>query len=711
MFGMGGPMGLLASGDLRRALSGVGESIASGAFAGASQLTSMQHKSGETNRYTKAHHQRVITEPPRSIRPSAFANLNKCTSYEYANLSSDGNIRLLRLMPPQVNLTNLVSNSEDIVVCQIEEVRLEDGLHYEALSYAWGVQPRDYPVLINQGPVYPEDNPRPCALFVSPSLHAALKRLRNPTKDRLLWIDQLSINQADSIEKKKQVMLMAEIYGKAQRTIVWLGEEDKDHNVLSEMVNLFASKPSSNQLNDLNIIRPLLDLRETSQITRGSWRRQALIRLLNRSWFSRAWVFQEAVKSPHVDILCGSLEMPLKVLMRLSQAAFHMEENEKGYAHSLTKSTTGFDMLYQIEHSRPNSCGQSGCERQEFKPGWLGLLLQVLQQVDATNNRDLIYAFLAFKGDVEIIPDYDAPVSLVWREAATSIIKSTGSLDIFAAVRGDHPPSEPVPSWTPDWSHCYPYARPICAPDFKSTFKACNGLLKANPDTADGRGCPHLWEDSLDSETLVVKGKIIGTVSWLSPPNFEGGYYRDGLVDFLGLSHHFGFLDRYLRLTGRYQVTNEQLMRTLLADGAFGHIQPLPDPPRDIIRICKEEQDIEAELRNAGHGRLSPQLERRKALLDRVRQWSLVAQQKKVFVCRKAAEEGAGALDLGLAPRAVKVGDVVVLLRGSKTPCLLRTLENGKWRVIGQCYLDGWMYGEIPEGRKMGNSEEKFDLI
>jgi hypothetical protein len=55
---------------------------------------------------------------------------------------------------------------------------------------------------------------------------------------------------------------------------------------------------------------------------------------------------------------------------------------------------------------------------------------------------------------------------------------------------------------------------------------------------------------------------------------------------------------------------------------------------------------------------------------------------------------------------------VVALLRGSKTPCLLRSLEDGTWRIIGQCYLRGWMFGEAPDGRTLGMGEdEKFVLV
>jgi hypothetical protein len=135
-------------------------------------------------------------------------------------------------------------------------------------------------------------------------------------------------------------------------------------------------------------------------------------------------------------------------------------------------------------------------------------------------------------------------------------------------------------------------------------------------------------------------------------------------------------------------------MRTMLADGAFGHNQPLAVSPQKIIQICNEEEEIEAELRKAGSVPLSGEIAQKKEILDRCRQWSLVVQQKRLFLCQRS--EG-GLLDLGLAPKVVKQGDLVCLLHGSKVPCILRRLDegDGRFRVIGQCYLDEWMYGII----------------
>jgi hypothetical protein len=208
----------------------------------ASALLYTPHSRGEINQYTKSHIQRVITKLPKTVCPSIFTAF-EYDKYRYTKIASDRDIRLLKLHPPGTGLPN--ATTDDFISCELEEVAFSDNPKYEAFSYAWGFSPRDYPVIVMPAMSQTE---KPCmatALLTNPSLYTALKLLRHPTQSRALWIDQLCINQDDNEEKSKQVVLMADIYKNAQQTLIWLGEEDGDKKVLSEMVELFASRPPS----------------------------------------------------------------------------------------------------------------------------------------------------------------------------------------------------------------------------------------------------------------------------------------------------------------------------------------------------------------------------------------------------------------------------------------------------------------------------------
>jgi hypothetical protein len=93
--------------------------------------------------------------------------------------------------------------------------------------------------------------------------------------------------------------------------------------------------------------------------------------------------------SSTITITCGSLWMPIEILRRISEAVFEIEDAHQGYAQSLTKTTTGFDTLYLIQRTKPRSCGDPRCEMGHHDPGFPGLLMQALQQLEASRHHSI----------------------------------------------------------------------------------------------------------------------------------------------------------------------------------------------------------------------------------------------------------------------------------------------------------------------------------
>jgi hypothetical protein len=175
--------------------------------------------------------------------------------YHYSPLPEPGSIRLLRLIPSDENAH---------IECQLFDYPLQElgeGTHlYEALSYAWGDSNNLRSIFVNEH-----------SLPITTNLHSALLCLRNRFIDRILWVDALCIHQNDNEEKGQQIRLMAEIYSKASRVIIWLGEAEKDSDLALEKIHLAADDPSANFLdNELS--------------------KQAIRTLLQRPWFKRIWV-------------------------------------------------------------------------------------------------------------------------------------------------------------------------------------------------------------------------------------------------------------------------------------------------------------------------------------------------------------------------------------------------------------------------------------
>jgi hypothetical protein len=125
--------------------------------------------------------------------------------YIHTPLSADGNeIRVLYLRP---------GSWHDEISCDLKVVSLDENPEFEALSYVWGDPEDTSPVRLDS-----------CALEVTKNLKAALRRLRKKECDRVIWIDQLCINQVDLEEKSKQVAFMPQIYKSCKEVFLWLGE-------------------------------------------------------------------------------------------------------------------------------------------------------------------------------------------------------------------------------------------------------------------------------------------------------------------------------------------------------------------------------------------------------------------------------------------------------------------------------------------------------
>jgi hypothetical protein len=79
---------------------------------------------------------------------------------------------------------------------------------------------------------------------VTRNLFVALSHLRNESRDRLLWIDALCINQQDIAERSSQISQMAFLFHRADSVIAWLGEGDADSHIvmtLSQHLRNFES--------------------------------------------------------------------------------------------------------------------------------------------------------------------------------------------------------------------------------------------------------------------------------------------------------------------------------------------------------------------------------------------------------------------------------------------------------------------------------------
>jgi hypothetical protein len=194
---------------------------------------------------------------------------------------SSRQFRLLRILP--------AGNLADDIRCEIFHSSLDDHPVYEALSYTWGDPDVTLPICVA--------NKR---YDVTTNLECALRYIRLPDCDRIIWIDALCINQRDPLEKNHQVGQMRQIYMSAVQVLVWLGEQGD-----SELA--------------LNFLKGLKeDIEKKTYIYYGDNSQEewdACYKLFyERPWWTRTWILQEALHETPVLVHIGPTVIELDEL-------------------------------------------------------------------------------------------------------------------------------------------------------------------------------------------------------------------------------------------------------------------------------------------------------------------------------------------------------------------------------------------------------------
>jgi hypothetical protein len=614
--------------------------------------------------------------------------------YQYEPLP-ERNVRLLRLLPPQS------ADPRESIECEVLSTPLEGARTFSALSYAWGTQEQEKTLKVTSAIRLSLEKRRGIGTIpITINLLTALKYLRHKTSPVLLWADQVCINQNDVQERNAQVHMMRDIYEKAERTAVWLGDEDADSEILKymyEKLKEVASQPkptspiASDSQQDSDPLR-VLDQDLVKELIQGEGclpRREALIRFLGRNWFRRAWCYQEAVVADKVEMIWGSLHLPFDFVAGLilsSYSIFKGEDDQKWY--QLLKKARGFGPLRSIWFDRRKK--QLG-EPMDF----LHILWRARKYLDASDHRDLVYSFLGFhdfQPGFELRPDYtikmDDPnyprsVAKTFVGLARTTIASSGSLHIFRCIAPTKPSRYNLPSWVPNWAErSFRCGSPIVLSGVPNKFKACLGrqhdFITSNP------------------RHLLVQGHIIAHVRSIIEEKIDPSSYQSRLgSDTIGLKQLALEVSKQMQLLeteapselsmhfhhdhhNDNQRLEKILFRTILADGACSSIQPMEFSIDDLMRVHKGSSAQSEDGRLRDH-----------TLKQYIRQAGSVVLGKKVFLTDR--------LEFGLGYSNMTCDDIVCLIYGSNTPCILRKssrMASGCYKLLGQCYLDGWMFGE-----------------
>ncbi|KAL8926894.1 MAG: hypothetical protein Q9208_002703 [Pyrenodesmia sp. 3 TL-2023] len=356
-------------------------------------------------------------------------------AFHYEALSNPRRIRLLKLLPAS-------SRSEDIT-CTIDKACLDDDVQYEALSYTWG-DATQRSELHSNGEV----------LSITCNLDTALRHLRHSLAPRILWVDAVCINQSDTEERNQQVALMRDVFTKASQVIAWLGEEHPSDSAAMEFGDL-KPLPVNSPEKDKILKLAALQAQLPSSL-------MAARLLVQRPWFGRAWIIQEAALARRLQVQCGqkvidweSLHGNLRLLDSMNDASgARVSFNNPFYQRlgfiEATRSSIKTDRSRHLNH-RPLTTGENMLTR---RSAWKQIHSAVInaRSYGATDQRDHIYALLGLiNADGAPFPvDYSLPYTKVFRNFARFVIQETDSLSGLGQV--DSSATASLESWVPDYS-------------------------------------------------------------------------------------------------------------------------------------------------------------------------------------------------------------------------------------------------------------------
>ncbi|RYO89752.1 hypothetical protein DL762_003029 [Monosporascus cannonballus] len=326
---------------------------------------------------------------------------------------------------------------------------------FNALSYVWGNTHASQPVRINS-----QD------LRVTENLGQALRGLRNasiPEADDLpLWIDALCINQQDDQERNQQVAMMGDIYGRAERVLIWLGDGDIYSDWVFQRFRLPDFRQEVEQLATFK--------NQSSESVRA--RVIMIHNIEKRRWWTRAWVIQELLLGKNDPILvCGCYSVPW------ADFCFYQANLPWNRGASAGDSAHYWHDVFKDISQDPSAVvaldSDGGIPHGSKARAWNSLrkAIQVAGSLhfpfiaaaqffkqNATEQRDYVYAFrgLLHPAEQAHIPvDYARPAMEIFHDAMVMFWLSPLD-DVQARMIGGfsfHRQSVPdIPSWVPDLS-------------------------------------------------------------------------------------------------------------------------------------------------------------------------------------------------------------------------------------------------------------------
>ena len=602
------------------------------------------------------------------------ADTNRSSPYTPID-SRQGEIRLLEIDP---------GDYDDDINISLTCVQLAKKPVYIALSYVWGDTQSSRTCTLDGVP-----------MPINESLDRALRHFRDESIFLILWVDALCINQADLEERAAQVQLMRHIYEGADSIFAWLGEPRNVENVQAgiEMLNALCDQASGDlellaglKMGDTGAVDNLAKISEydayfpfaTDTDIWKAW--EGITEMFTCEYWNRLWILQEAATPTNIQFYFGNWHFGMRAIaiMTIWASTYRMVPEFPPQFARFCHSDSYVARIIEL-----------GNQRELYANSSLYRLMQYMRGSMCTDALDRIYAPLGLADDIladSILVDYNSNVDELYLDVARVLItQSATSLATLGAV---YTPTEghsllmpgsdsllAMPSWVPDWRQDY------IVGGFSETINVDSDQKLYDP-------LPGTVSAHINGTRLSVKGYVMHKVgitimtsiwddpekSWSTPIS----WYRH-LNQKLGTSVD---LDLAIR-------------RSYVGD-----------------KSGRSERNVEDGYKTTWHRGGTLDLSLFETAIDLVSQASLVQLERAYMLLTSVCYTRRMAIlsnsQVAVLPAAAKIGDKIAAFRGGHALYLLRALQDrDEYQFIGECYVDGWMDGELVE--EMG--EERLETI
>lgn len=570
--------------------------------------------------------------------------------YQPLHFQEGQQIRLIRLHP---------GDEEDPLECDIIHVNLEQFSSYNAISYTWatenGNSELSHVILCSKRQI-----------SISMNCDAMLRQLRQGGYHRnLIWVDAISIQQSNILERNHQVGLMEKIYRQAERVMICLPY--CFHELGQILYWLCRSKPLPYYLGD-SISRELSNL-------------------LSYRWFSRVWVIQEFALSRNPILLLGNGVLALS----------------PNRVERLRKICS----LFSIPVPGPFMWTPASFQQK-------GLLeaLRNTRNCSAVEPRDKVYGILSLMHENVrslIAADYSKSVAQVYTQACAVSIVQNKDLEFLKDVNFNSDSNDlSLPSWVPDWTD---QSTPISFPPADRQRHASTPWKSHVIVAAD-------WNSALEGAYKILPPREIGFRPYL----YVRAHYADEIQDPSGRLRRLReigcpktFAENFSRLEF------DSIHRDIWLVSIFFGVQLINKRHRPYYSPCYPFNspftgDSYFGMKNnlnslAYFGPENVRRFRKDFILKEVEEnWKLRTFLNHVIQYGQGKRLFATNYSVGFASCNFQPEDEIFLLDGASNPCILRECSEGGYTMVGQCYL--WGAWEIKcRHNRTGEGREGFSEV